>query len=296
VNITQDEIGEALGLHTDDVQFRELGLLYTRQPDSLSFIEKVRYVEQLKANKNITGVFATEGVAKLLAGSAITTIVCDDPRYYFYTLYNYCARTFYVKTPTEIHPSALVHPRAYVAEHNVVIGAQTVVEPNATILPDVKLGVACFVGANTVLGCDDAEIKRTSKAIFKVVHDGRLIIGDRVEIGVNCTVDKGFSFQNTIIGDDTKLANATFVGHSVVVGKRCLLLACTVLGSAHVDDDVRINPGAVVSNKVKVGSKANITLGAIVVQDVPEGGHVTGNFGIDHARFMYKFAKTFGPF
>lgn len=295
--ITSETIGEAVGIHLSHrVEFRHLGLLSGSRPDVLSFIENGRYLAALRANRNVRGVFATPELARALAGDNIDVIECDDPRYYYYSLYNYVAAQSYARTPTVIDRLASLHPTAHVSEFNVVVGRNTVIDPGAIVLPDVILGDDCHVGPGTVLGCENAEVKRTSHGILKVTHDGRLVVGNRVHIGAHCTVDKGFSGKDTVIGEDTKIANTTVIGHSVQVGRRCFLLCCTLLGSAVVGDDARINPGAIVSNGLTIGDGAIISLGAVVVQPVPAGGHVSGNFAIPHRRFIYKYAKLFGPF
>jgi UDP-3-O-[3-hydroxymyristoyl] glucosamine N-acyltransferase len=287
----------ALGLQIpESTSFDHLGMLDTMKANGLSFIENARYLPKLRANRNLRGVFATPELARALADDDIEVIECDDPRYAFYALYNYAAAQAYDVTPSVIDPSASVHPSAYVAETNVTIGPRTTVDARAVVLPDVVIGADCYVGVSTVLGCDDAEVKRTSRGIMKIRHDGQLIIGDRVNIGAQCTIDKGFSGRDTVIGEDTVIANTTMVGHSARVGKGCFLLCCTLLGSTVVGDGVRINPGAIVSNGIVIGAGATISLGAVVVQPVPERGHVSGNFAIPHGRFLYRYAKLFGPF
>ncbi len=295
--ITNELIREGVGIDLKKpVRFKNMGLLNSNLPDVLSFIEDEKLINQLTMNRNICGVFITQSLTKKIADISVKTILCDDPRFYYYSLYNYCANKNYKQKPSTIHTSAIIHPKAYVSDYNVLIGANVVVGPNVSILPDVEIGNDCLVRAGTVLGCDDAEIKCTSHGIFRIIHDGKLIIGERVEIGANCTIDKGFSFQNTVIGDEAKIANTTYIGHSVKIGKQCLLLGCTISGSTIVQDNVRINPGAIITNQVTIGKGAEVSLGAVVVQSVAPNEKVSGNFATEHKKFMYNYAKIFGPF
>lgn len=295
--ITNEMIKEAVGIDLKKpVEFKNLALINSNLSDVLSFVDHEKYISQLTRNKNVRGVFITLLLAKKMANIPVEKIICDDPRFYFFSLYNYCANKNYKQKPSTIHTSASIHPKAYVSDYNVLIGANVVVGPNVSILPDVEIGNDCLVRAGTVLGCDDAEIKCTSHGIFRVIHDGKLIIGERVEIGANCTIDKGFSFQNTVIGDETKIANTTYIGHSVKIGKQCLLFGCTISGSTIVQDNVRINPGAIITNQVIIGKGAEVSLGAVVVQSVTPNEKVSGNFAMEHKKFMYNYAKIFGPF
>ena len=50
---------------------------------------------------------------------------------------------------------------------------------------------------------------------------GDVIIEDHVEIGANCTIDRGVS-DSTIIGMGTKMDNLVHIGHDVVIGKNCI--------------------------------------------------------------------------
>ncbi len=62
---------------------------------------------------------------------------------------------------------------------------------------------------------------------------GHVIIEDHVEIGANCTIDRGVS-DSTIIGMGTKMDNLVHVGHDVVIGKNCILAAQVgIAGGTH---------------------------------------------------------------
>jgi acetyltransferase-like isoleucine patch superfamily enzyme len=277
------------------VEFENLGLIGHSLPRMLTFVEEARFIPRLSKNPNIKGVFVRKEMVEKLPVSEMRPIVCEDPRHSFYTLYNFRAKASYRKVPSSIHSSVIKGPNAYISKHNVKIGRHTVIEPGAIILSDVTVGNDCRSGAGSVLGCEDAEVKQTSKGFFRIVHDGLLRIGDRVEIGANCTVDKGFSFQDTVIGIDSKLANRTYIGHSVQIGQRCMILGCIILGSAVVEDDARINPGAVIANQVKIGAKSTVSIGSVVVESVDAGRKVSGNFAVDNDTFLYFLAETFGP-
>ena len=75
----------------------------------------------------------------------------------------------------------------------------------------------------TVIGAD-AFILKASQGFDKMHSCGRVIIGDSVEIGASCTIDKGVS-GDTVIGSGTRMDNHVHVGHDTVIGKRtaCLL-------------------------------------------------------------------------
>ena len=59
-----------------------------------------------------------------------------------------------------------------------------------------------------------------------------------------------------------------------------------VAGSTTIGDDVWIGPGASISSEIVIGNGASVTIGSVVVRDVAPGQKVTGNFAVDHKKFI----------
>ena len=229
----------------------------------------------------------TPGLRPAVEASGRAVIESPDPRYDYHVLHNHLARSAKLRRPSHVHPTAQVHPAAYIAEWNVTVGPRTVVEPRAAILEDVEMGQDCIIRAGAVLGSEGYEHKRTSKGIVSVVHDGIVSIGDRVEVGSNTCVDKGFRYRPTVIGNDTKIDNLVHVAHSVVLGERCMVVASAMLGGSSVyGDDVWVGPNATVSSVLHVGPRATVTLGAVVTKNVDADARVSGNFAIAHDKLL----------
>jgi UDP-3-O-[3-hydroxymyristoyl] glucosamine N-acyltransferase len=267
---------DALGLASEQAGTRQL-----------SFLDDPRHADTLLANPAIVAVFARVADQDRLAAHGKVALPCDDPRFHYFTLKNHLARTAPPPPPSEIDPTACVHPRAVIAERGVRVGAGSVVEPNATILAGTTIGRNCVIRANAVLGSEGFEHKRTSRGILSVAHDGGVVLGDRVEIGAGSCVDRGFAGRPTTIGDDTKVDNLVHIAHQVVIGRRCLVVAHAMLGgSTVIGDDVWIGPNASVSNGLAVGDGAFITMGAVVTRAVPAGARVTGHFAVPHDQFL----------
>ncbi len=87
---------------------------------------------------------------------------------------------------------------------------------------------------------------------------GELVIGDYVEIGANCTIDRG-ALDKTVIGPGTKLDNLVHIGHNCSVGAHVVIAAETgVSGSVTIGDDV------IVGGQVGLGDHATIEPGVIL--------------------------------
>ena len=150
-------------------------------------------------------------------------------------------------------------------EANSVVGADTVIGedcrigPNVTIHPGTKLGNRVVVQAGTVLGSTGFGYARDNAGHYHLFPQvGRLIIEDDVEIGANCTVDRG-ALDATVIRRGTKLDNMVHVGHNVEIGEDVVIAAQTgISGSA------RIGSGAIVGGQVGIGEHSEVKEGVIL--------------------------------
>ncbi|MDY6833875.1 MAG: UDP-3-O-(3-hydroxymyristoyl)glucosamine N-acyltransferase [Chloroflexota bacterium] len=192
----------------------------------------------------------------------------------------------------QIANSAQIHPTAYIESKNVRIGERCEIGPNVSILENSILEDDIVIRAGAVVGTLGFEFKRILGRIVPVIHAGGVFIHNRVELQANSCVSKDIFGGFTEIGDDTKIDNLVHIAHGVVIGKRCLLAACAMIaGSVIIGDDVWIGPSASVSSEIVIGDRASITLGSVVTKNVASGQKVTGNFAIDHDRFI-SFLKT----
>jgi UDP-3-O-[3-hydroxymyristoyl] glucosamine N-acyltransferase len=159
--------------------------------------------------------------------------------------------------------------------------------------PQVRIGRNCVVGAGATVthalvgdrvvihpGCrigqDGFGYLPGGKGHEKVPQVGRVIIQDDVEIGANTTIDRGAS-RDTVIGEGTKIDNLVQIGHNVVIGRHCVLVAQTGLsGSTTLGDFVVLGARVGSNNHVTIGDGAQIAAISIVNDDVPPGARWGG--------------------
>lgn len=140
----------------------------------------------------------------------------------------------------------------------VLIGAGSVLRGNVTIYERVTLGARAIVHAGVVIGADGFGFALAGDHYEKFPQVGTVEIGDDVEIGANCCVDRA-ALGVTKIGDGTKLDNQVHIGHNCVIGRHVLVVAQTgISGSVTVGDY------AVIGGQVGIGEKAKIEAKAIV--------------------------------
>lgn len=77
------------------------------------------------------------------------------------------------------------------------------------------------------------------------------------------------------------------VAHDCQIGKRVTITACSeISGRVEIGDDAYLGPNCTISNGVRIGAKATVTIGSVVVRDVAEGARVTGNFALPHENWL----------
>ena len=185
-----------------------------------------------------------------------------------------------------IDPGAVVGPRAE-------IGAGTLLQAGAVIGPEVRIGRDCSIGAGCSLmhallgdnvivhpGCrigqDGFGYVMGGGGHLKVPQVGRVILQDHVEVGAGTTIDRGAN-RDTIVGEGTKIDNLVQVGHNVVIGRHCILVAQTgISGSVTIGDFVVLGARVGVNNHVRIGEGAHIAATSIVNDDVPPGARWGG--------------------
>lgn len=158
--------------------------------------------------------------------------------------------------------------------NHVSIGNNCIIHPNVVIMDHCIIGHHVIIQSGTVIGSDAFYYnKKTNRAIHykKMLSGGRVIIEDDVEIGANCTIDRGVS-ADTVLGAGTKMDNLVHIGHDTVIGKNCLFAAQVgVAGVVTIEDNVTVWGQVGINKTLTIGSGAEIYAQSGVPSDV-EGG------------------------
>lgn len=182
--------------------------------------------------------------------------------------------SFQLKSDTaEIGEGTVIMPGAYIG-HQVRIGDHCVVYPNVVIMDHCVIGNHVLIQPGTVIGSDAFYYNRkTNREVQyrKMDSCGRVVIGDYVEIGANCTVDRGVT-GDTLIGSGTKIDNLVHIGHDTRIGRNCLLAAQVgIAGATIIEDEVILWGQVGVSKTLKVGKGAEVYAQSGVAASI-EGG------------------------
>jgi UDP-3-O-[3-hydroxymyristoyl] glucosamine N-acyltransferase len=136
---------------------------------------------------------------------------------------------------------------------------------------DVQIEPFCHVGG------DGLSANRTGNRQLHTPHGGIVRLGDRVRLESMTVIERAVMGE-TVVGDDCQFGNGNNVGHGSVIGKRLACAARVIIcGHCEIGDDVRLGAGVVLREGTRVGDRAFVGMGAVVVRDVPADVVVAGN-------------------
>ncbi len=168
------------------------------------------------------------------------------------------------------------------------IGRGTRIGANSVIGPGVQIGRDCVIGYNVSVGFaligDRVSLMsgvRIGEAGFGAARSkagpvdvpqlGRVILQDGVTVGANSCIDRG-AYEDTVVGENTKIDNLVMIAHNCVIGRNCLLAAHTgISGSCIVGDNVIFGGKAGIGDHLTIGEGARVAGGAGVLADIPPG-------------------------
>ncbi len=204
-------------------------------------------------------------------------LVTDDP----FEAYQTIVRRFRPFAPSmqALSESAVagegtvIMPNSYIGNH-VSIGRNCIIHPGVTILDHCVIGDDVVIQAGTTIGSDAFYYnKKTNRDIHykKMLSCGRVVIGNAVEIGAGCTIDRGVT-GDTVIGAGTKIDNLVHIGHDTVVGRNCLFAAQVgIAGATTIEDNVILWGQVGVSKTLTIGEGAILNAQSGVKDSLPGG-------------------------
>ena len=171
--------------------------------------------------------------------------------------------------------NAVVYPGAYVARR-VTVGDDVVLYPNVTIYEECVLGDRVTIHAGTVIGEDGLGYAPLGGKWLKIPQVGCVLMGDDVEIGANCTIDRA-TMGTTRIGSGTKFSNLIAIGHGTRIGEDCMLVAQVgIAGSVTIGRHVTIAGQAGIVGHIEIGDEVQIGAQSGVIESLADGVKVLG--------------------
>ncbi|MBT8478093.1 MAG: UDP-3-O-(3-hydroxymyristoyl)glucosamine N-acyltransferase [Gemmatimonadetes bacterium] len=177
-------------------------------------------------------------------------------------------------------------------DDDVVIGRDCRIGAGCTILHDTSLGDRVRIYTGVRLGVDGFGYTPGADGLTRIPQVGRCIIENDVEIGANCTVDRG-ALGDTVIGQGTKIDNLVHIAHNVTIGDHCIIVAQVgIAGSVNIGPGAHIGGQAGISGHLAIGRGARIAAQAGVFGDVPAGETYSGYPARPHRQALRASALT----
>ena len=174
-----------------------------------------------------------------------------------------------------IGDDAIIYPHTFVGRDSR-IGNATLIYPNVTIREKVSIGDRVVIHSGVRIGSDGFGFTPGGDAHRKVPQIGVVVIEDDVELGANVTIDRA-TFGITRIGKGTKIDNLVQIGHNVVIGEHCIIVAQVgVAGSAEIGNRVTLAGQAGVSGHLKIGDNCVVGAQSGVTKSLPPNSRVSG--------------------
>ena len=263
--------------------------LATADAESVSFLGDRKFVEALKATAAgcvivpASAVEAAPAHASILvsrtpqAAWSAASLALHRPR----RLVALASGEACEDDTVEIEPGVVIGQGARIGRGSR-IGANTVIGPGVQIGRDCDIGpnvsirfaligdrVKIYAGVS--IGEAGFGATASSTGPIDIPQLGRVILQDGVTVGANTCIDRG-AFNDTVIGENTKIDNLVMIAHNCVIGRNCLLAGHTgIAGSVEVGDNVIFGGKAGIGDHLKIGTGARVAAGAGVLADIPAG-------------------------
>ena len=306
--------GEVVG--DGSIEIRGVAGIREAMPGDITFLANSRYESYLEVTRASAVICARDARA-----AARPLIQVDNP----YLAFQRVVRIFrpdVLRQAPGVHPSAIVSPGASVGEdasigphcvveagarigrrsvimsgcylgHNIAIGEDCLLYPRVTVREECLLGDRCILHPGVVVGSDGFGFAFDAGSYHKVPQVGNVVIGNDVEIGSNTTIDRATT-HSTRIGDGTKIDNLVQIGHNVIVGQHCIIVAQVgISGSTELEDYVTLGGQAGLVGHITIGRRATVGAQSGVAKSVPPDTVVTGYPAVQHGvwKRLHAFAQ-----
>ncbi len=253
--------------------------------DSVTFLEDRRHADSLAAGR-AGACFIRKADAEIAPADCVL-LLTDRPQAAYALAAGRLHRPRFGKAEGIAEEGAEIGPRVVLGS-GVRVGRGTRIGANTVIGPGVAIGRDCEIGPNVTIGFaligDRVKIAAGvvigepgfgaavgPKGMIDIPQLGRVIIQDGVTLGSNTTVDRG-AFEDTVIGENTKIDNLVQIAHNVRLGRNCVMAAYSGLaGSVRVGDGVQFGGRSGVAEHLTIGDGARIAGYAGVMHDIPAG-------------------------
>lgn len=264
-----------------NVSISSIATIQNASNGCISFLANPKYKQYL-ISSSASAIIVSPEYSEDLKTSGI---ISDDP-YAAYAIisslfnshlnpYSNKDNSFFVHETSSIHDSAIIGPNVYIGP-NCKIGENSIVHANSSLVMNVEIGKNSIVHFNSVLGSDGFGYAPGKDGYIKIEQLGKLIIGDEVEIGAGCTIDRG-AIENTEIHNGVKLDNQVHIAHNVILGKNSAIAAsCAIAGSTKIGKNLQMGGLSGILGHLEISDDVLIGAHTLITKSINKPGNYVG--------------------
>ena len=247
----------------------------------------ISFVANSKYNKFISDSSASAIIVSPALSSELQTpgIIVDDP----YAAYAKISSLFtkhrhpytdnpnscFIHETSEVHESVVIGPNVYIGPE-CKIGKNSVIHANSSLVMNVEIGKNTIIHFNSILGSDGFGYAPHKDGYIKIEQLGKLIVGDNVEIGAGCTIDRG-AIDNTEIHNGVKLDNQVHIAHNVILGENSAIAAsCAIAGSTTIGKNLQMGGLSGILGHLKIADNVLIGAHTLITKSIDKAGNYVG--------------------
>lgn len=178
----------------------------------------------------------------------------------------------YISEAAVLDENVQIYPHVFIGK-NVKIGRNTIIFPGVSLYDETEIGEHCIIHSGTVIGSDGfGHAPLPDGSYAKIPQVGRVVIGNHVEIGANCAIDRA-TLGETRIEDGTKLDNLVHIAHNVKIGKHNVIAGQTgVSGSTTLGNYCMVGGQVGFAGHIQIANKSRFGAQSGVPASIHEEG------------------------
>jgi len=247
---------------------------------SITFLANPKYKKYLDDTSASAIIVSPEFKDKITAG-----IVVNDPYLAYAKIsslyqkysnpYDSKQSNYFIHESSDVHESVIIGPNVFIGP-DCKIGQNSIIHANTSLVMNVEIGKNSVVHFNSVLGSDGFGYAPHKNGYTKIEQLGKLIVGDNVEIGAGCTIDRG-AIENTIIHNGVKLDNLVHIAHNVIVGENSAIAAsCAIAGSTIIGKNLQMGGLSGILGHLEIADDVLIGAHTLITKSINESGNYIG--------------------
>ena len=190
-------------------------------------------------------------------------------------LYNQEEKKYFIHESSDVDESVIIGPNVFIGP-DCKNGQDSIIHANTSLVMNVEIGKDSIVHFNSVLGSDGFGYAPHKNGYTKIEQLGKLIVGDNVEIGAGCTIDRG-AIGNTEIHNGVKLDNLVHIAHNVILGENSAIAAsCAIAGSTIIGKNLQMGGLSGILGHLEIADDVSIGAHTLITKSINKPGNYVG--------------------